>query len=155
MNTDTEYLTKEKFSELERELQFLKSTKRKEIAEALEYAKSLGDLSENSEYHEARDSQAAVEDRIIRLEQILRSASIVSSTGSGQVAVGATITLERESDKVRRVYTIVGSEEANAASGKISMRSPLGLAVMGKSKGDVFSFDTPSGPVKYKVIDIK
>jgi transcription elongation factor GreA len=155
MNTDTEYLTKEKFDELEKELQFLKSTKRKEIAEALEYAKSLGDLSENSEYHEARDSQAAVEDRINRLEMILKSAAIVSSSGSGTVAVGSTLTLERESDKVRRVYTIVGSEEANAATGKISMKSPLGVAAMGKSKGDTFAFDTPSGQVKYKVIEIK
>ena len=75
MNTDTEYLTQEKYSALEKELQTLKTIKRKEIAEALEYAKSLGDLSENSEYHEARDSQAAVEDRITRLEAILKSAA--------------------------------------------------------------------------------
>ncbi len=155
MNTDTEYLTKEKHEELQKELQFLKTQKRKEVAEALEYAKSLGDLSENAEYHEARDSQASLEDRIQRIEQILKSASIVSGNASGAVAVGSSLTLERESDKVRRNYTIVGSEEADAAKGMISMRSPLGLAAMGKMKGETFAFETPSGLVKYKVIEIK
>ncbi len=154
MNTETEYLTKEKHDELEKELQVLKTTKRKEVAEALEYAKSLGDLSENAEYHEARDSQASVEERIQRIEQILKTASIVSGNASGAVAVGSTVTLERESDKARKSYTIVGSEEADAAKGMISMRSPLGLAALGKSKGETFSFETPSGLVKYKIIDI-
>lgn len=154
MNTETEYLTKEKHDELEKELQVLKTTKRKEVAEALEYAKSLGDLSENAEYHEARDSQASVEERIQRIEQILKTASIVSGNASGAVAVGSMVTLERESDKARKSYTIVGSEEADAAKGMISMRSPLGLAALGKSKGETFSFETPSGLVKYKIIDI-
>ena len=155
MNTDTEYLTQEKYSALEKELQTLKTIKRKEIAEALEYAKSLGDLSENSEYHEARDSQAAVEDRITRLEAILKSASIVSGKGTGTVAVGSKITLERGSDKTKRSFSIVGSEEADASKGLISMRSPLGLAAMGKTKGENFSFSTPSGEMTYKIIDIE
>jgi transcription elongation factor GreA len=155
MDTQTEYLTQEKYKALEAELENLKTVKRKEIAEALEYAKSLGDLSENSEYHEARDSQAAVEDRISRLEAILKSASIVSGKGTGTVAVGSTVTLERGTDKVRRVFSIVGSEEADAAQGKISMRSPLGLAAVGKGKGESFSFSTPSGEMTYKIIDIE
>lgn len=155
MQAETEYLTKEKFSELEKELEFLKTRRRKEIADALEYAKSLGDLSENQEYQEARDSQAVLEDRIKRLEQILKSASIVSTQSSSVVSVGSQVTLEKESDKARRSYTIVGSEEADAASGKISMRSPLGLSAMGKSKGDSFSFETPGGIMSYKIIDIK
>lgn len=155
MQTETEYLTKEKFSELEKELAFLKSTKRKEVAEALEYAKSLGDLSENQEYQEARDSQAILEDRIKRLEQILKFAAIVSTASSNIVSVGSLITVEKESDKSKRSFTIVGSEEANAAAGKISMRSPLGLSAMGKSKGDTFSFETPAGIMSYKIIDIK
>jgi transcription elongation factor GreA len=152
---DTEYLTKEKFGELEKELEYLRTTKRKEVAEALEYAKSLGDLSENQEYQEARDSQAVLEDRIKRLEKILKSASIVSAQNSSVVSVGSVVTLERESDKSEKSYTIVGSEEADAASGKISMRSPLGLAAMGKTKGESFSFQTPSGVMTYKIIDIK
>lgn len=155
MDTQTEYLTQEKYSALEQELETLKTVKRKEIAEALEYAKSLGDLSENSEYHEARDSQAALEDRIGRLEAILKSASIVSGKGTGAVAVGSKMVLERGSDKVRRTFTIVGSEEADAMAGKISMRSPLGLAAVGKGKGDTFSFSTPSGEMTYKIIEIE
>ena len=155
MNTEAEYLTREKFGELEKELEFLRTTKRKEIAEALEYAKSLGDLSENQEYQEARDSQAVLEDRIKRLEHVLKSASIVSSQNSSSVSVGSVITVEKSLDKSRKSYTIVGSEEANAATGKISLRSPLGLGAMGKSKGDSFSFETPSGIMSYKIIDIK
>lgn len=155
MITEAEYLTSGKFAELEKELDVLRTTKRKEIAEALEYAKSLGDLSENQEYQEARDSQAVLEDRIKRLEHVLKSASIVSSQNSASVAVGSVITVEKGLDKSRKSYTIVGSEEANAASGKISLRSPLGLGAMGKSKGDSFSFETPSGIMSYKIIDIK
>ncbi|MBI2086711.1 MAG: transcription elongation factor GreA [Candidatus Zambryskibacteria bacterium] len=155
MQNETEYLTKEKFSELQKELEFLKTTKRKEVAEALEYAKSLGDLSENQEYQEARDSQAVLEDRIKRLEQILKSASIVSTQSSNAVSVGSVITVERGGDKSYKSYTIVGSEEADAAKGFISIRSPLGLSAMGKSKGETFSFETPSGTMLYKIIDIK
>lgn len=152
---EAEYLTKEKFEELEKELEFLKTSKRKEVADALEYAKSLGDLSENQEYQEARDAQAILEDRIKRLELILKSASIVSGSHADVVAVGSVITVERDVDKTKKSYTIVGSEEANAALGKISMRSPLGQSAMGKKKGDSFSFETPSGKMTYKIVDIK
>src|SRR3990167_5559668 len=98
MNTDEEYLTKEKFKELEKELENLKTIKRKEIAEALEYAKSLGDFSENQEYQEARDSQAILEDRINRLEGILKSAKIISTQSTNVVSVGSAITIEKETD---------------------------------------------------------
>jgi transcription elongation factor GreA len=155
MQAEQEYLTKEKYDSLSAELEHLKTVKRKEIAESLEYAKSLGDLSENQEYQEARDSQAVLEDRINRLEMILKHAAIVSTHEAGVVAVGAVLTVERESDKAERTYTIVGSEEADAATGKISMRSPLGLAAVGKKKGESFSFETPSGTMSYKIIDIK
>ncbi len=152
---EVEYLTKEKFGELEQELATLKTSRRKEIAEALEYAKSLGDLSENQEYQEARDSQAVLEDRINHLEQVLKTAAIVSSQNSNTVVVGSTVTLEKSQDKSRKAYTIVGSEEANAALGKISTKSPLGVGALGKGKGDSFSFETPSGTMSYKIIDIK
>ena len=152
---ETEYLTQEKFSALEKELAHLKTVKRKEVADALEYAKALGDLSENQEYQEARDSQAVLEDRIQRLELILKSASIVSGTSSEVAAIGSVITVERGGDKTHRSYSIVGSEEADAAAGKISIRSPLGIAALGKKKGDTFSFQTPSGEMTYKIIDIK
>ena len=152
---EAEYLTKEKFTQLEHELSILKTTKRKEIADALEYAKSLGDLSENQEYQEARDAQAILEDRIIHLEKVLKTATIVSTKSGNTVSVGSVLTVEKGSDQSRKAYTIVGSEEANAALGKISMKSPLGVGAMGKKKGDSFSFETPSGTMSYKIIDIK
>ena len=155
MPTEEQYLTKEKFVELEKELDYLKTTRRKEIAETLEYAKSLGDFSENQEYQEARDAQAVLEDRINRLEAILKTAKIISEHETGIVAIGSAVTLERGGDKSKKSYTMVGSEEADASVGKISIHSPLGQAVLGKAKGETFSFQTPSGEMTYKIIDIK
>lgn len=150
-----EYLTQAKYDEFAKELEHLKTAKRTEIARELEYAKSLGDLSENAEYHEARNEQALVEDRIIHLENLLKSASIVSSHATDKATVGTTVSLKRESDGEKKVYTLVGSEESDASSGKISFRSPLGTALMNKKKGEVFSFETPSGTMTYKVIEIE
>src|SRR3989338_4517874 len=155
MNSEEDYLTKEKFKELEKELAHLKTVKRKEIAEALEYAKSLGDFSENQEYQEARDSQAILEDRINRLEMILKSAKIISAQSTHTVSVGSVVMLEKAADKSRKSYSMVGSEEVDAAKGKISVSSPLGIAAMGKSKGETFSFQSPSGMMSYKIVDIK
>lgn len=152
---NTEYLTKQKFEEFQKELEYLKTTKRTEIAKSLEYAKSLGDLSENAEYHEARDGQARVEDRINFLEALLKSATIVSSHDTSAVAVGSQVTLEKKGDKTKKNFTFVGSEEADAATGKISIRSPLGQAALGKKKGEEFTFQSPAGSMTYTVIDIK
>lgn len=150
---DTEYLTKEKFDEFTKELQELRSVKRKEVAEQLEYAKSLGDLSENAEYHEARNSQASVEDRIAKLEILLKHAVIVSGTHSGTVSVGSVVVVDKAGKKVE--FTIVGSEEADVAANKISIKSPFGQAILGKKKGDDFTFDAPSGKISYKVLEVK
>jgi transcription elongation factor GreA len=151
----TEYLTQDKFNKFTEELEYLKHEKRTEIAKNLEYAKSLGDLSENAEYHEARDAQARVEDRINYLEALLKSATIISANDNSKIAVGSAVTLERVGDKAEKKFMFVGSEEADAPSGKISVRSPLGVAALGKAKGDSFSFQTPSGSMTYKVIDIQ
>lgn len=150
-----EYLTKERQKELIVELEQLKTVRRKEIAEELEFAKSLGDLSENAEYHEARESQAALEDRISQLESILASAEIVQSHHSNTVEVGATVHIKKTGEKGEKVYTIVGSEEANMAAGKISFKSPIGQAMLGKKKGDEFSFTTPIGTAKYVIVSIE
>ena len=152
---NTEYLTQTKFDEFKKELETLKTTRRTEIANQLEYAKSLGDLSENAEYHEARTAQAMVEDRIGHLENLLKSVSIVSPHAGDIVAVGSVIALKREDDETKKSFTIVGSEESDATNGKISVRSPLGAAAMGKAKGESFTFISPSGPMTYKVVDIK
>lgn len=150
-----EYLTKEKHQELSIELEHLKTTKRKEVAEQLEYAKSLGDLSENAEYHEARDVQGVVEDRINKLESILKNAVIVSSHKTDAVGVGSKITVVKNEDKVEKKYTIVGGEESDLLIGKISIHSPFGQAVVGKKKSETFKFEAPSGSITYKIIDIE
>ncbi len=149
-----EYLSKEKFKTLTVELEELKTVKRKKIAEELEFAKGLGDLSENAEYHEAREAQAALEDRISQLESILTRAEIVATHHSNQVEVGSVVHVKKTGDKAERVYTIVGSEEADTASGKISFKSPLGQALLGKKKGEEFKFKTPAGEAKYTVVSI-
>ena len=150
-----EYLTKEKFKTLTEELEYLKKTKRKEVAEQLEYAKSLGDLSENAEYHEARDTQGVVEDRINKLESVLKSATIVSTHATDAVAVGSVVTVVKNGDKNEKIYTLVGGEESDISTGKISVHSPFGEAVMGKKKGESFTFKAPAGPITYKIIGIK
>ncbi len=151
---DKEYLTQEKFDEFTKELSYLKGTRRKEVAESLEYSKALGDLSENAEYHEARDMQATIEDRIAHLEGLLKNAMIVSSQNNSTVVnIGSLVTVKK--DNKTSVYAIVGSEESNVTSNKISIRSPFGQAVLGKKKGDTFSFKTPGGHVEYIVIEIK
>lgn len=150
---EKEYLTQEKFDEFKKELEYLRNIRRKEVAENLEYAKSLGDLSENAEYHEARDAQAIVEDRIAKLEAILKSAIIVSSEHTKDiVSVGSVVHVEKDSKKSS--YTIVGTEEADIVNGKISIRSPFGQAVLGKRKGETFSFETPQGSMTYKIVSI-
>ena len=149
------FLTKEKYEELKAELDHLKTVRRKEVAESLEYARSLGDISENAEYQEARDMQAAIEERIQYLEQVIKEAKIVAHTKKGSaVGLGSEVTIKKEKDKESRTYTIVGSEEANIHEHKLSYLSPLGEALMGKIKGDEFVFDTPGGKQKYKVLKI-
>lgn len=151
---EKEYLTQDKFDEFKKELAELKGTRRKEVAESLEYAKALGDLAENAEYHEARDMQATIEDRIARLEELLKSAVIVSpSELTGAVNVGSVVTVEKDGKKF--VYTIVGSEEADAAVNKISIRSPFGQAILGKKKGEKFSFTAPNGELVYHLLEVK
>ena len=148
-------MTKEKFEELTKELEHLKTEKRKEVAETLEYAKGLGDLAENAEYHEAREMQANVEDRIARLEAMLQSAVIMSDTHGSVVTVGSTVVVHKDSDKKRHTFTLVGSEEVDVSQGKISVHSPLGSALLGKRKNDRVEFQSPSGVTAYSIVEVK
>jgi len=154
-----ELLSQEKFEDLTRELDELRTTRRKEIAEQLEYARGLGDLSENAEYQEAREMQAAIEDRIGKLEHILKNAKIVKEgKKSGTVAMGSSATVQPIASKGsedKRTYIIVGAEETDMFAGKISYHSPLGSALMGKKKGDEFSFHTPRGTQRFKILKVE
>jgi transcription elongation factor GreA len=152
---DKEYLTKEKHEAMKAELNELKTKGRKEIAEQLEYAKSLGDLSENAEYQEARGAQAEIEERIQKLEEVLKNAEIVKAHHSDAVDVGSTVCVKKEGSSDKICYQIVGSEEANTKEGKISNRSPIGEAMYGKKKGDSFEVKTPKGMVRYTIVEVK
>ena len=154
MDDTQAYLTAEKFEELKEELEHLKTIRRKEVAESLEYARSLGDLSENAEYQEARDMQAAIEERINHLEQVMKEAKIVSHKKGDVVGLGSEVSIKKDKEKESRKYMIVGSEEANIHEHKLSYLSPLGEALMGKAKGDTFSFETPGGKQAYKVLKV-
>lgn len=152
---ETQYLTKEKFAELKAELEQLRNVRRKEVAESLEYAKKLGDLSENAEYHEAREEQAKVEDRIGHLEMVLKTANILNEKHGSTVSIGSTVLVQKEGEKDNRKFMIVGSEEVDTTNGKLSNHSPIGAALMGKAKGDTIVVTTPKGKVTYKIIDVQ
>lgn len=151
---EKEYLTKEKYEELKNELHELETVKRKEIAEHLEYARSLGDLSENAEYHDARTAQAEIESRIEQIHYYLKNAEIIKPHHSEVVEVGSTVTIKKEKESENSTYQIVGTEETDMGANRISHQSPLGNALLGKKVGDKFSFKTPKGSVNYIVVSI-
>ena len=154
MKQSGDYITEEKRKALEKELKDLKGPKRKEILDNLEYAKSLGDLSENAEYHQTREEQGKLEERIHKIEQILQSSQVVSGGGGEEIEIGSKVVVLKDGEKKEKKYQIVGSEEADMALGKISNRSPFGEALFGRKKGDNVSFKTPNGEVNYKIIDV-
>jgi transcription elongation factor GreA len=140
-----EYVSKERHEELIKELDHLKTVRRKEIAQDLEYARSLGDLSENAEFNKAREDQAVVEDRIAQLESILANVEIVKVHHSSVVEVGTKVHLKKKGETKSVTYTIVGSEEIDTDERKVSLKSPIGAAVIGKAKGDEVMAKTPTG----------
>ena len=154
MQQDGNYITEEKRQALLAELKDLKGPKRKEILESLEYAKSLGDLSENAEYHQVREEQGKLEERIAKIARILESSETVKGGGGDIIEIGSRVVVQKEGAKEDKKYVIVGSEEADMANGKISNKSPFGKALFGKKKGDKVSFKTPNGLVDYKILDV-
>jgi len=149
------YITEEKKQALKDELNYLMITKRKEILESLEAARALGDLSENAEYHQAREDQGKTEDRIHQIDHMLKNSVVVKKHSSSNVEIGTTVKVKKENSKDETTYSIVGAEEADMAHNKISNKSPLGEALFGKKKGDVVSIKTPKGLVKYTLVDIQ
>jgi transcription elongation factor GreA len=148
-----QHVTKERLEEFKAELQQLKDVKRNEVAQRLKQAKEYGDLSENSEYAEAREEQANVEARIFELEELMKTAVIIEkSIDNAMVHVGSTVTLKKGSKEF--TYTIVGMHEARPEEGRISDDSPLGKAFMKKKVGDIVDVATPSGVVKYEILKI-
>lgn len=151
---NSEYLSKERLKEIEEELKDLKTNKRKEIADRLEYAKSLGDLSENAEYKEAKEQQSFLEEKIARYEDIVRRAVIIKAHKGDTVEIGSSVRIKRTDTGAEKQYQIVGPEEVDVLSGKISNQSPVGSALIGKKKGDIISVDSPKGKMEYKIITV-
>ena len=147
------FLTKEKYEELKNELEHLQKEGRIDIADRLKKAKDYGDLSENAEYSEAKESQAQMEQHIVELENILRNSVIIKKTaGKGIIDIGATVKVEKNGKTLE--YTIVGSNEADPDKNLISNESPLGRMFMGKKPSDVVEVETPKGKIKYKILVI-
>ena len=148
------YITEEGLKKLEEELEYLKNTKRKEIAERIRDAKELGDLSENAEYAEAKEEQSFVENRILELQSITRNVNLIKkSKKANQVDVGSTIDVEN-AEGASMTYTIVGSNEADPIKGLISNESPIGKAFLGKKVGEEAEVEAPSGKITFKVLKI-
>lgn len=151
-------LSSEGLAKLQEELDYLRNTKRKEVAERLKEARSLGDLSENSEYDDARNEQAFVEGRIIQLENTLRNAKVIDDPGAssvGEIRLGATIRLKDLEYGDELEYILVGSVEADPMQHKISNESPVGKAIIGKKKGAVVEVEAPVGHIKYEILDVR
>ena len=149
-------LTKEGFEKLEQELEYLRTTKRTEIAERIKVALGFGDLSENSEYDEAKNAQADNENKIVELENKVRYAKIIdeSEIYTKTVQVGNTVKMLDMEFNEEVMYTVVGSTEVDLAQNKISNESPIGMAIMGAKKNQVVEVQAPAGVIKYKILSI-
>ena len=149
-------LTSEGLAKLQDELDNLKNVRRKENTEALKVAKSFGDLSENSEYDEAKNEQAEIEARIVEIENMLKNAEIIGEEGiaTDVVSIGSKITVKDLDDGDIAEYYLVGSTEADPMKGKISDESPVGSALIGHKVGETVSVEAPMGVIEYEIINI-
>ncbi|MEK7465333.1 MAG: transcription elongation factor GreA [Patescibacteria group bacterium] len=151
---DTTYISQEGYDELIKELNNLRGTGRKGIAERLKHAKELGDLSENSEYQEAREDQTRLEQRISQMEEAVRQTVLIKkTTGSATVRIGSQIKVKKNGDIIH--LSIVGSHETDPIKGRISNESPLARSLLGKKVGDEVEVKAPKGSITYKIIEIE
>ena len=149
------YLTPEGEAKLQAELQDLKGPKREELSQRLRSAIQMGDLSENADYHKAKEDQGFLEGRIQELEAILRNATIIEQTqSSGVIFIGSHVTIQ-EGDFDPETYHLVGPTEADPRRGRISYESPIGRALMDKKVGDIAEADTPGGKIQFKILKIE
>ena len=153
MNNKPTYLSKEGLQKLRAELEDMVSHKRPEVAQRIHDAKEHGDLSENAEYEDAKNEQAFVEGRIQTLEALIKNATLIDENHStDHVQIGSTVSVE--SDDGKETFTIVGSAEAAPREGRISNESPVGVALMGRKKGDRVTVQAPAGPIEYTLVRI-
>lgn len=152
--TKAQYISQEKYDAMEVEYDDIKKNRIPVIARKIDEAKQLGDLSENAEYHSARDEMAWAKSRIQEIQVILQTAEIIDekSGSSGVVSIGSTIEVEKAGKQ--KTYQIVGAQEAAPLEGKISNESPMGSAFLGKSKGDTASVETPAGTLEFTILSV-
>ena len=155
MENNETLLTEEGYKKLEEELAYLKGPRKMEVAEKIKQAREYGDLSENSEYDEAKNEQALLEAKIAETEAMLRSAKIVEKVSTNSVGIGTTVRLYDYEFEEEIEYHIVGATEIDVAQCKISLESPVGKALFGKRKDDEIEVEVPDGVNKYKILDIK
>ena len=150
-------LSAERLQELKDELNHLKTVREKEVADQIKEARSFGDLSENSEYEEAKNEQGKLYSRIAEVENILANCVVIeeNETDPNTVCMGSHITVEDLEFNERESYQVVGSQEADPMNGRISEESPFGKALLGKKVGDVVIVEAPAGNIKYKIVDIQ
>jgi len=148
------YLTPEGEARLRLELAELTGSRREELAKRLRSAIQMGDLSENADYHKAKEDQAFLEGRIMEIESILRTATIVEKTQSDEVTIGSHVTIQEEGFDPETFY-VVGAKEADPRNGKISNESPFGIALMGHKSGDIVEAETPGGRIKLKILKVE
>ena len=150
-------LTEEGYKKLVDELQYLKGPRKMEVAERIKVAREFGDISENSEYDDAKNEQALLEARILEIENTLRHAKVVDDddVSTRKVGVGTLVTLYDYEFEEEIKYGIVGASEVNIEENKISNESPVGKALIGRKKGEEVDVETPGGIAKYKIVDIK
>jgi transcription elongation factor GreA len=152
----TTYLTSEGIKKLQEELDYLVNTRRPEVAQQIADAKADGDLSENAGYDEAKNTQAFVEGRILTIKGLLSNAVVIKKNGSkDSVDVGNEVTIRDLEYGDQSTYTIVGSAEVDPGNGRISLRSPIGRALMGHQKGDRVEVQTPSGAAQFEILAIE
>lgn len=154
----TIFVTKEGLKQLEDELAYLKTTRRREVAKRLEEAISYGDLSENSEYEEAKNEQAFVEGRVLEVEDMIKNAKVIATGKHGKVVeLGSTVVIRRLKPREGEdeEYTIVGSTEADPLNHRISNESPIGAALLEHKQGDEVEVRVPAGKVVYKLVKLK
>lgn len=151
------FLTKEGLTKLEEELEQLKTVTRKEVADRIKVALGYGDLSENAEYDQAKQEQAKLEERIAKLENLVREAVVVEEheVTTEKVNIGTTVTVREEGEDEDEEFTIVGSAESDPLNGKISNESPIGAALLGRRRKDVVEVHAPDGVIKYTIKSIK
>ena len=149
-------LTEDGLKQLEEELEYLKTKKRKEVSEKIKVALGFGDLSENSEYDEAKNEQAQVEARIVSVENMLKNAIVIdeSERDTSKVELGATVTIHDIEFDEDITYKIVGSTEADPDERRLSDESPLGKSLMGKAEGEMIDVGAPAGVIQYKILKI-